>query len=955
MSDKDDEEKIKHPGKEGVTPDSADSSAKDNSNQQSSSKDDAEQDNSENGDAEQQSDTEDNFELSDSGDEEDLDDGTDRHVDVPADDEHPLSEGEVTSLNTMFKDYWVDYASDVILDRSVPEIADGLKPVQRRILHAMKEMDDGKYNKVSKIVGATMAYHPHGDASIKDALVNLGQKNLLIDCQGNWGNILTGDSAAAGRYIEAKLSKFAKEVVFNPKTTHWKPSYDGRTQEPVSLPIKFPLLLAQGTKGIAVTLQSVILPYNFCELIDASIKVLNAEPFEIFPDFPTGGSIDVSKYNDGALGGRLRIRAKMHYDEKQKAIIVTEIPYGITTDVLIDSILKANEKGKIKVKKVDDNTADAVEVVIQLPAGVSPDQTIDALYAFTNCQITFSPQTCVIVDNKPVFMTVSEILEHSTFHTRDLLKRELEIQLQELEDRWHYVSLEKIFFEKRIYKQLEKDAPSYEMQLDAIQTAFEPYVKNLRREVTRKDVLSLCDKPVHKISKFDIKKAEQELENIEINMEEVRNHLAHLTDYAIAYFKHILETYGKGRERKTEIRNFEDIQAATVAMATEKLYANLQTGFAGYAIKREEGVEPVGECSKMDDIIAFRADGTCIITKVAEKVFVGSATCKELVWAGVYRRGDDRTVYNMIYRDDKDGKCFVKRFTMVAITHDREYILTRGTPGSRVLYFSANPNGEAEVVTIHLSPLVKAKKRSYDFDFSTIAIKGRNSMGNIVAHKAVQRINKKEEGISTLGSRKIWFDPSVARLNVNDAGRLLGEFKGKDKILTTMRSGCYRTVGFDLTTHFDDDMLDIRKYNKHIIVTAIYQEADTGYYYIKRFQPEPGDKKRFFLDPEGKDTLVQVVFDTYPMLELHYAADSGKKVATELFDVDAFISVKGYTAKGKRLAMVKIDEFCWLEAKPEPEYNESESEDDEDDIDITPDDSVGYAEGEQTKLFDEDK
>ncbi len=531
------------------------------------------------------------------------------HAVLPADGE-PQGDGTVTSLNAMFKDYWVDYASDVILDRSVPEIDDGLKPVQRRILHAMRELDDGKYTKVSKIVGATMAYHPHGDASIKDALVKMGQKDLLIDCQGNWGNILTGDAAAAGRYIEAKLSKFAKEVLFNPKTTHWKPSYDGRAQEPVSLPVKFPLLLSQGTKGIAVTLQSVILPYNFCELLDASIRVLRNEPFEIYPDFPTGGSIDVSRYNDGAVGGRLRIRAKMHYDEKRKAIVITEVPYGVTTDVLIDSILKANERGKIKVKKVDDNTAGNVEIVVQLPSGTSPDQTIDALFAFTDCQTTFSPQTCVIVDNKPVFMTVSDILRHSTFHTRDLLRRELEIQLQELEDRWHYVSLEKIFFEKRIYKQLEKDAESYDAQLDAIEKAFEPYLKKLRRPITRKEVVTLCDKPVRKISKFDIKKAEQELESIEMHIEEVRNHLEHLTDYAIAYFTHILDTYGRGRERRTEIRNFEEIQAVSVAVAGEKLYANLRTGFVGYGIKREEGVEQIGECSKMDDIIAFRTDGT---------------------------------------------------------------------------------------------------------------------------------------------------------------------------------------------------------------------------------------------------------------------------------------------------------------------------------------------------------
>lgn len=865
-------------------------------------------------------------------------------------DDAPLQQGEVTSLNTMFKDYWVDYASDVILDRSVPDIDDGLKPVQRRILHAMKGLDDGKYNKVSNIVGATMAYHPHGDASIKDALVNMGQKDLLIDCQGNWGNILTGDDAAAGRYIEAKLSKFADEVVFNPKTTHWKPSYDGRKQEPVSLPVKFPLLLAQGTKGIAVTLQSVILPYNFCELIEASIRILNAEPFEIYPDFPTGGLIDVSRYNDGAQGGRLRIRAKMHYDEKRKAIIITELPYSVTTIDLMDSIVKANDKGKIKIKKVDDNTASEVEIVITLPGGVSPDQTIDALYAFTDCQISFSPQTCVIVDDKPCFLTISDILKHNTFRTRELLKRELEIQLEELEDRWHWVSLEKIFFEKRIYKQLEKDAASYDAQLDAIQKAFDPYVKHLRREVSHDDVVKLCDKPVRKISKFDIKKAEQDLETIEMNMDEVRNHLEHLTDYAISYYRHILETYGKGRERRTEIRNFEDIQAVSVAMANEKLYTNLQTGFAGYNLKRDDDAELVGECSRMDDIIAFRRDGTCIITKVAEKAFVGSTDCKELLWVGVFRKGDDRTVYNMIYRDGKDGKCFVKRFNMTSIIHDREYVLTRGIPGSKVLYFTANPNGEAEVVTIHLSPLVKAKHRSYDFDFSTLAIKGRASMGNIVSHKAVQYINKKEEGVSTLGSRKIWFDPSVSRLNVNEAGMLLGEFRGADKILTIMKGGSYRTMSFDLSNHFEDDLNEIRKYNKHTIVTVIYQEASTGFYYVKRFLPEASDKKLFYLDAESGDTLVQMVFDTYPMLELHYAEDSGKKISSEIFDIADFIAVKGYKAKGKRIATVKVDEFRWLEPRPEPDLPNDDPGDSSDSGD-EPDDRQGYAEGEQTEMF----
>ena len=717
---------------------------------------------------------------------------------TPQEEKVEQAEGGTMSLDGMFKDYWIDYASDVILDRSVPDIDDGLKPVQRRILHAMKETDDGRYTKVANIVGNTMQYHPHGDMSIKDALVNLGQKELLIDCQGNWGNILTGDDAAAGRYIEARLSKFAKEVVFNPKTTQWKPSYDGRKQEPVSLPIKFPLLLAQGTKGIAVTLTSVILPYNFCELMEASVSILKDEPFEIYPDFPTGGLIDVSKYNDAALGGRLRIRAKMHYDEKRKAIVITELPYTVTTDVLIDSIVKANEKGKIKIKKVDDNTAAEVEIVVYLPTGVSPDQTIDALYAFTNCQISFSPQTCVIVDEKPVFMTASDILRHNTMRTKDLLRQELEIQLAELEDRWHWVSLEKIFFEKGIYKKMEKkDSSTWDEQVNEMLNAFAPYKKRFKREITRDDVLKLTEKPVRKISKFDIKKAAEEIESIEMTIDEVKNHLAHLTDYAIRYFRDILKKYGKGRERKTEIRSFEDIESTSVALASEKLYVNYQTGFAGWGLKREEGVEVACECSKMDDIIVFRKDGTFMVTKVQEKVFVGTQDCKEILFINVFRKRDERTVYNMIYRDGPSGYAMVKRFNVTAITRDRDYPLTKGTKGSKVLYFTANPNGEAEVVTVHHVSSPKIKKVSFDFDFKTLAIKGRQSMGNILTRNAVRSINLKDEGVSTLSARKIWFDESVKRLNVTEAGRYLGEFKGSDKILAVMQSGTYRTTTFD--------------------------------------------------------------------------------------------------------------------------------------------------------------
>ena len=868
------------------------------------------------------------------------------------------AEGSTLSLDGMFHDYWIDYASDVILDRSVPDIDDGLKPVQRRILHAMDETDDGRFTKVANIVGNTMQYHPHGDASIKDALVNMGQKELLVDTQGNWGNILTGDDAAAGRYIEARLSKFAKEVVFNHKTTEWKPSYDGRKQEPVTLPVKFPLLLAQGTKGIAVTLTSVILPHNFCELLEASIKILRNEEFEIYPDFPTGGLIDVSKYADGAQGGRLRIRAKMHYDEKRKAIVITELPYTVTTDALIASIIAANDKGKIKIKKVDDNTAAEVEIVVYLPTGVSPDQTIDWLYLYTSCQISLSPQTCVIVDNKPVFMTDSEILRHNTFRTRDLLRQELEIQLGELEDRWHWVSLEKIFFEKGIYKKMErKDSESWDEQVDEMHAAFGPYKKRFKRDITRDDVLKLTEKPVRKISKFDIKKAEQEIESIEMTIDEVKNHLEHLTDYAIRYFQDILKKYGAGRERVTEIRNFEDIESTAVTLANEKLYVNYQTGFVGWGLKREEGVEVACDCSKMDEIIVFRRDGTMMVTKVQEKGFVGSQDCKELLFVSVFRKRDERTVYNMIYRDGSAGYAMVKRFSVTSIIRDRDYQLTKGTKNSKVLYFTANPNGEAEVVTVHHVSNPKLKKVSFDFDFKSLAIKGRDAMGNILTRNAVRSINLKDEGVSTLSARKIWFDESVKRLNANEANasdgertsslRYLGEFHGTDKILAVMQSGTYRTTGFDLANHYDDDLVELRKFRPDAIVTALYRSAE-GYPYLKRFTPEATDRKTAFLDDNGS-TLINICMDFHPRLEVIYAENSGKKIQSEIIDVDDFIGVKSCKAKGKRVTTFAVESFKWLAPlTPDPEPDDSTDDSEPDD---STDDRMGFAEGIQTELF----
>ena len=716
--------------------------------------------------------------------------------------------------------------------------------------------------------------------------------------------------------------------------------------------------MAQGTKGIAVTLTSVILPYNFCELLECSIKILQNVPFEIYPDFPTGGLIDVSKYNDGAQGGRLRIRAKMHYDEKQKAIVITELPYTVTTDVLIDSILKANEKGKIKIKKVNDNTAAQVEIVVFLPQGVSPDQMIDALYAFTNCQISFSPQTCVIVNNKPVFMTASEILRHSTFRTKDLLRQELEIQLAELEDKWHWISLEKIFFEKRIYKQLEKDQDSWEDQVTAIERAFDPYRKHFKKEITRDDVLKLCEKPVRKISKFDIKKADDEIANIEMNIDETKNHLQHLTEYAIAYFRHILEKYGKGRERKTEIRSFEDIQAVAVAVANEKLYVNKATGFAGYALKKDEGAEYAFDCSKMDDIIVFRKDGTMMVTKVQEKGFVGSTECKEIEYLGLFRKGDERTVYNMIYRDGAFGYVYVKRFSVLGITRDKEYTLTKGTKGTKILYFTANPNGEAEIVTVHHVSKPKLKKTSFDFNFATLAIKGRSSMGNILTRNAVRNINLKGEGVSTLGARKIWFDESVKRLNVNEAGIFLGEFKGKDKILTLMQSGYFRTTNFDLGNHFDDDLIEIRKFNAKTIVSVVYQSVENKGYYIKRFLVDEFDKKLPFIDVESGDVMVTYAFDTFPRLEIVYDESANKKIESEIVDVFDFIGVKGFRAKGKRVTTSAVKEFKWLDPLPEPEPEPEPEEEPEEEtgsedffVASEPNDREGFAEGTQTSLF----
>ena len=827
--------------------------------------------------------------------------------------------GRIVSIPGLFKNWFLDYASYVILERAVPELADGLKPVQRRILHSMRELDDGRYNKVANVVGNTMKYHPHGDASIGDALVQLGQKELLIDCQGNWGNILTGDPAAAPRYIEARLSRFALAVVFNPKTTEWKPSYDGRNQEPVALPIKFPLLLFQGVEGIAVGLASKVLPHNFIELIDASIKILKGQDFEIYPDFPTGGSIDVTNYNDGLRGGKIRVRAKIGQIDK-KTLVIQEIPFGTTTSSLIESILKADEKGKIKIRKVEDNTAEKVEILIHLQPGVSPDQTVDALYAFTDCEVSISPNACVVSEQKPRFLGVSEILRISTENTMQLLKKELEIRFSELQAEWYFTSLEKIFFEERIYRLLEKETRKWEEQLAAIRSAFRPFEKKLGRAVSEEDVMRLVEKPVRKISRFDIKKADEKLSGIESEMEEVKDHLAHLVDYTVAYFQNIRKEYGKDRERKTEIRNFENIQASMVAATNEKLYVNRTEGFIGTGLKKDEYV---CECSDIDDIIVFRRNGVFKVVKAGEKIFVG----EDILHVGVFKRNDERTIYNMVYSDGKDGIAYAKRFSVGGITRDKDYDLTKGTAGSQVLYFSANPNGEAEVVAVSLRFKPKLKKLSFEFDFKTLAVKGRGSMGNILSRNAVKRIELKTAGVSTLGARKIWYDDTVKRLNVEERGQYVGQFKGQDRILTLMETGAYKLMSFDLGNHFDEDMIRITKHYPERVVTAVYQDKKTKLWYIKRFMVEDSDKRQPFIDEETS-VFISLSLDACPQLKVVFDTRANKKeVADMIVDPVEFIGVKGFKAKGKRLSNYYIKKVEWLEAlQPDPDYERLQGE-----------------------------
>ncbi len=834
--------------------------------------------------------------------------------------EGPVALHSVTALSGMYKDWFLDYASYVILERAVPHLNDGLKPVQRRILHSMKRMDDGRYNKVANIIGHTMQFHPHGDASIGDALVQLGQKDLLVDAQGNWGNLLTGDGAAAPRYIEARLSKFALEVVFNHKTTEWKLSYDGRNKEPVTLPVKFPLLLAQGGEGIAVGLASKILPHNFNELIDASIDYLQGKDFVIYPDFPTGGMIDVSKYNDGQRGGVIKVRAKIEKIDK-KALVITEIPFGKTTSTLIDSIIKANEKGKIKIKKIDDNTSSDVEIVVHLVPGVSPDKTIDALYALTDCEYSISPNTCVIVDDKPSFMGVSTILKHSADKTVELLKRELEIRMSELQEEWHMSSLEKIFIEKRIYRDIE-EVDTWEGVITAIDKGLKPYKKLLLREVTREDIIQLTEIKIKRISKYDKKKADEHIKGLEAELDEVKNHLKNIVPFAINYFKQIKKKYGKGRERRTEIRSFDTIEATKVVANNAKLYINYKEGFIGTGLKKDEFI---CDCSDIDDVIVIRKDGVYLITKVAEKVFVGS----DILYAQVFLKNDERTIYNIVYQDGKDGPLLAKRCAISGLTRDKEYNLTRGTAGSKIVYLSVNPNGEAEVIRVQHKPKARLKKLVFEFDFGQLNIKGKSSMGNILTKNAILKIALKEKGLSTLGGRKIWFDDAVFRLNVDGRGLFLGEFSADDKIQVITKNGFFRITGFDLSNHFEDNILLIEKYKPGKVYSAVYWDAEQKFYYLKRFMIEESERPQCFINEDPESKLISITEVEYPRFEIQFGGKH-KTRDNEIIEVAEFIGVKSFKAKGKRLTSYMVDNIQEIEPVVKKESVPPSGEKDED-------------------------
>ncbi len=825
-------------------------------------------------------------------------------------------------LTGMYKDWFLDYASYVILERAVPHVEDGLKPVHRRILHAMRRIDDGRYNKVANIIGQTMQYHPHCDASIGDALVQLGQKELLIDTQGNWGNILTGDSAAAPRYIEARLSKFAMEVVFNPKTTEWMLSYDGRNQEPVTLPVKFPLLLAQGVEGIAVGLASKILPHNFNELLDASIACLRGEPFTLYPDFQTGGLIDVSRYNDGLRGGSVKIRARIVKLDK-RTLAITEIPYGTTTESIKESIIKANEKGKIRIKKVDDNTAEKVEIIVHVSNEESADKTIDALYAFTDCEVSISPNACVISDDKPHFIGVSDILRRSADRTRSLLGAELRIRLGELDEEWHMASLERIFIENKMYQAIEGKT-SREAAYDAVDERLEPFKKLLRREVTREDVIKLTELRFIRISKYDSAKADNQIKAIEAEMEQVRYDLDHLTDYTVNWYRRIKEKYGKGRERRTEIRAFDSIEATKVVVANAKLYVDRKGGFFGIgnAMKKDEFV---CDCSDIDDVIVFTEEGNYKITKVSDKAFYAPG----IQYIGIFKRNDERTIYNVLYRDGEKGAIMMKRCAIKGITRDKEYTITKGTPGSRILYMSVNPNGEAEVLKIMFKQRTRLKKAIVDLDFSKLAIKGRSSQGNLFSRYAIHKIQVKERGASTLAGQNVWFDEDIMKLNTDGRGRLLGEFEGDDRIIVFTSGGRYYTTGFDTGHHFPTDTLRVEKYDPHRIYSAAYFDGESRYHYLKRFMAEVSDNKMqpFIDDENSRSHLDGLCADHYPQLEVTYGGAHKNRPADHI-DVEQFIGVKSHRAKGKRITTYEVASLRFIEplrpdpTEPDPEASE---------------------------------
>ena len=821
-------------------------------------------------------------------------------------------EESLIPISGMYKDWFIDYASYVILERAVPAIEDGFKPVQRRILHSMKDLDDGRFNKVANIVGHTMQYHPHGDASISDAIVQLGQKDLLIETQGNWGNILTGDSAAASRYIEARLSKFALEVVYSPKVTTWQSSYDGRRKEPINLPVKFPLLLAQGAEGIAVGLSTKILPHNFVELINASIKCLRGRKFDLYPDFPTQGVVDVTNYNDGMRGGKIKVRAKISQINKN-TLVVSQIPYTTTSSSLIESILKANDKGKIKIKKIEDNTSADVEILIHLPNGVSPDKTIDGLFAFTNCEVSISPLSCIIEDNKPVFIGVSEILKKSTEKTKNLLKKELDVRLAELNLLWHYSTLEKIFIENRIYRLIE-DEETWDGVLEAINKGLKPFINLLKKEVSEDDILKLTEIKIKRISKFDLEKADKKIKQIEEDIDKVKFNLENLNDFAIQYFKDLKSTYSIGRQRKTEIRIFDDVDVKKVVVKNSKLYVNREDGFIGTSLRREEYVE---DCSDIDDIIVFTSNGDMIVTKVDSKKFVA----KNILYVSVFKKRDSRTIYNMIYKEGKSGVSYIKRFNVTGVTRDKTYNLTSQNPKTKILHFSANPNGEAEIVTIQLRQSGSIKKLKWDLDFADLAIKGRSVKGNIVTKYSVNKVIFKEKGLSTLKPRKIWFDDTVQRLNVDDRGDLLGEFKPDDDLLIVQHSGKLKIVPPDLNMHFPEDMIILEKADRSKPISVVYFNKKKKKYYVKRFLLGVLKGAQNFIDDSKNSTVEIVSYDWKPVIEV--ITKSKKEIEKNNINLFEFISVKGIKALGNQLVSKDVKEINLLDPIPyEPEIKE---------------------------------